>query len=209
MCVVVGMTMTVVVPVAVRVVELLALRLDRRSQGLPGRRAFAHRGVFGTQPVDPGVEPLAGRGGNATELQAGVHLARGLLAGLGLAAVPAPFRAAVTPIASPLEILVLGGTGFLGPLLMGMAMGLVAGYLLEGVSRGQLKPEIAQHAETIAINYAPHYEYLDDFSHGNGLSAFHKDLLDQALDAAAADSEIKALVLTGAGGKAFVAGADI
>jgi len=34
----------------------------------------------------------------------------------------------------------------------------------------------------IAINYAPHYEYIDDFSHGNGLSAFHKDLLDQALD---------------------------
>jgi len=33
--------------------------------------------------------------------------------------------------------------------------------------------------------------------------------LDQALDAVAADSEIKALVLTGAGGKAFVAGADI
>ena len=36
--------------------------------------------------------------------------------------------------------------------------------------------------QTIAINYAPHYEYLDDFSHGNGLSAFHKDLLEQALD---------------------------
>ena len=33
--------------------------------------------------------------------------------------------------------------------------------------------------------------------------------LDQALDAVAADPEIKALVLTGAGGKAFVAGADI
>ena len=34
----------------------------------------------------------------------------------------------------------------------------------------------------IAIDYSPHYEYLDDFSHGNGLSAFHKDLLDRALD---------------------------
>ena len=36
--------------------------------------------------------------------------------------------------------------------------------------------------QTIAINYAPHYDYLDDFSHGNGLSAFHLDLLEQALD---------------------------
>ena len=34
----------------------------------------------------------------------------------------------------------------------------------------------------IAINYDPHYEYVDEFSHANGLSAFHKDLLDQALD---------------------------
>ncbi len=39
-----------------------------------------------------------------------------------------------------------------------------------------------QDPQTIAINYAPHYEYLDDFSHGNGLAAFHKDLLEQALD---------------------------
>jgi Xaa-Pro aminopeptidase len=35
---------------------------------------------------------------------------------------------------------------------------------------------------SIAINYSPHYDYLDDFSHGNGLSAFHLDLLKQALD---------------------------
>jgi len=34
----------------------------------------------------------------------------------------------------------------------------------------------------IAIDYAPHYEYVDEFSHANGLSAFHKDLLEQALD---------------------------
>lgn len=34
----------------------------------------------------------------------------------------------------------------------------------------------------IAINYSPHYEYVDEFSHANGLSAFHKDLLDRALD---------------------------
>ncbi len=36
--------------------------------------------------------------------------------------------------------------------------------------------------QTIAINYAPHYEYVDEFSHANGLSAFHQDLLEQALD---------------------------
>ena len=35
--------------------------------------------------------------------------------------------------------------------------------------------------ETIAIDYDPHYGYVDEFSHANGLSAFHKDLLDQAL----------------------------
>ncbi|MFC1791095.1 M24 family metallopeptidase [Gemmatimonadota bacterium] len=36
--------------------------------------------------------------------------------------------------------------------------------------------------QKIAINYAPHFEYVDEFSHGNGLSAFHKELLEQALD---------------------------
>jgi Xaa-Pro aminopeptidase len=42
---------------------------------------------------------------------------------------------------------------------------------------------IRQHDPAkIAINYAPHHDYLDDFSHGNGLSAFHKDLLERALD---------------------------
>jgi Xaa-Pro aminopeptidase len=36
--------------------------------------------------------------------------------------------------------------------------------------------------QTIAINYAPHYEYVDEFSHANGLSAFHQDMLEKALD---------------------------
>ncbi len=40
----------------------------------------------------------------------------------------------------------------------------------------------ASDPRKIALDYAPHFAYLDDFSHGNGLSAFHKDLLDQALD---------------------------
>ncbi|NNM05258.1 MAG: aminopeptidase P family protein [Gemmatimonadetes bacterium] len=34
----------------------------------------------------------------------------------------------------------------------------------------------------IAINYAPHYEYVDEFAHGNGLSAFHKEMLERSLD---------------------------
>jgi Xaa-Pro aminopeptidase len=38
------------------------------------------------------------------------------------------------------------------------------------------------HPQKIAINYSPHYEYVDEFSHANGLSAFHLDLLEQALD---------------------------
>jgi Xaa-Pro aminopeptidase len=35
----------------------------------------------------------------------------------------------------------------------------------------------------IGINYAEHWDYHDDFSHGLGLSAFHKAKLEQALDA--------------------------
>jgi len=34
----------------------------------------------------------------------------------------------------------------------------------------------------IGINYAEHWDYHDDFSHGLGLSAFHKARLEQALD---------------------------
>ncbi len=34
----------------------------------------------------------------------------------------------------------------------------------------------------IGINYAPHYDYHDAFTHGNGLSAFHKEKLERALD---------------------------
>lgn len=42
---------------------------------------------------------------------------------------------------------------------------------------------IRQHdPKTIGINYAPHFEYHDEFAHGNGLSAFHKAKLEQALD---------------------------
>jgi len=36
--------------------------------------------------------------------------------------------------------------------------------------------------KNIAINYAPHYDYVDEFSHANGLSAFHQDMLERALD---------------------------
>ena len=39
---------------------------------------------------------------------------------------------------------------------------------------------IRQHdPKTIGINYAPHFDYHDDFSHGNGLSAFHKEKLER------------------------------
>jgi len=34
----------------------------------------------------------------------------------------------------------------------------------------------------IGINYAEHWDYHDDFSHGTGLSAFHKAKLEKALD---------------------------
>ncbi|MEM1188419.1 MAG: M24 family metallopeptidase [Pseudomonadota bacterium] len=34
----------------------------------------------------------------------------------------------------------------------------------------------------IALNYSPHYDYVDEFSHANGLSAFHRDMLERALD---------------------------
>jgi len=42
---------------------------------------------------------------------------------------------------------------------------------------------IRQHdPKKIAIDYAPHFDYHDDFSHGNGLTAFHKAKLEAALD---------------------------
>jgi Xaa-Pro aminopeptidase len=42
---------------------------------------------------------------------------------------------------------------------------------------------IRQHdPKTIGINYAPHFDYHDEFAHGNGLSAFHKAKIEQALD---------------------------
>lgn len=68
-----------------------------------------------------------------------------------------------------------------------------AGYMYENIftdrSKGAnhqfttLADYIREHdPRTIGINYAPHYEYVDEFSHANGLSAFHYDLLKQALD---------------------------
>lgn len=42
---------------------------------------------------------------------------------------------------------------------------------------------IAEHdPDVIAVNYSPHYDYVDEFSHANGLSAFHRDMLERALD---------------------------
>lgn len=42
---------------------------------------------------------------------------------------------------------------------------------------------IRQHdPKTIGINYAPHFDHHDEFAHGNGLTAFHKAKLEQALD---------------------------
>jgi Xaa-Pro aminopeptidase len=39
-----------------------------------------------------------------------------------------------------------------------------------------------QDPRNVALNYAPHYDYVDEFSHANGLSAFHKEMLYRALD---------------------------
>ena len=49
--------------------------------------------------------------------------------------------------------------------------------------------------QQIAINYSPHYEYVDEFAHGNGLSAFHKDLLEQALDSKYLDRLVSGEIL--------------
>jgi 2'-hydroxyisoflavone reductase len=70
-----------------------------------------------------------------------------LLAGLGLAAVPAPFRAAVTPSARPLEILVLGGTGFLGPPTVEYA--LARGHRVTLFNRGRTNADLFPELETI------------------------------------------------------------
>jgi Xaa-Pro aminopeptidase len=40
----------------------------------------------------------------------------------------------------------------------------------------------AKDPKVIALDYAPHFDYVDEFSHANGLSAFHKAMLERALD---------------------------
>ncbi|MFC1555673.1 M24 family metallopeptidase, partial [candidate division KSB1 bacterium] len=68
-----------------------------------------------------------------------------------------------------------------------------AGYMYENIFTDRSKGAneqfnvvadyIKEHdPEKIGINYAPHYDYHDDFTHGNGLSAFHKEKLERALD---------------------------
>ena len=74
-------------------------------------------------------------------------LGTALLAGLGLAAIPAPFRAAVTPEARPLDILVLGGTGFLGPPTVEYA--LARGHRVTLFNRGKTNADLFPQLETI------------------------------------------------------------
>ena len=70
-----------------------------------------------------------------------------LLAGLGIAAVPSPFRAAVTRSARPLDILVLGGTGFLGPPTVEYA--LARGHRVTLFNRGKTNTDLFPQLETI------------------------------------------------------------
>jgi 2'-hydroxyisoflavone reductase len=70
-----------------------------------------------------------------------------LLAGLGAAALPAPFRAAVARSVRPLDILVLGGTGFLGPATVEYA--LARGHRLTLFNRGKTNADLFPQLETI------------------------------------------------------------
>jgi len=70
-----------------------------------------------------------------------------LLAGLGVAAAPAPLRAAVERAARPLDILVLGGTGFLGPHTVEYA--LERGHAVTLFNRGKTNADRFPQLETI------------------------------------------------------------
>jgi 2'-hydroxyisoflavone reductase len=70
-----------------------------------------------------------------------------LLAGLGIGLAPAPLRSAVTRAARPLDILVLGGTGFLGPHTVEYA--LARGHTVTLFNRGKTAPDRFPGLETI------------------------------------------------------------
>ncbi|MEJ2384250.1 MAG: NAD-dependent epimerase/dehydratase family protein [Xanthomonadales bacterium] len=70
-----------------------------------------------------------------------------LLAGLGIAATPVPLRAALTPSPRPLDLLILGGTGFLGPATVDHA--LARGHRVTLFNRGKTNADLFPQLETI------------------------------------------------------------
>jgi 2'-hydroxyisoflavone reductase len=95
-----------------------------------------------------------------------------LLAGLGLAATPAPIRAAVARSERPLDLLVLGGTGFLGPATVDYA--LARGHRVTLFNRGRTNAEMYPQLETIIGDRDPDV--------GAGLSGLEGRRWDAVID---------------------------
>ena len=95
-----------------------------------------------------------------------------LLAGLGAAALPTPFRAAVTRSLRPLDILVLGGTGFLGPPTVEYA--LARGHRVTLFNRGRTNADLFAQLETIIGDRDPDV--------GDGLSGLEGRRWDAVID---------------------------
>jgi len=75
------------------------------------------------------------------------------LASAGLSAFPAVLRAAVSPAVRPLKILILGGTGFLGPHTVNYA--LERGHEVTLFNRGKTNNDLFSQLETIIGNRDP------------------------------------------------------
>jgi enoyl-CoA hydratase len=88
------------------------------------------------------------------------------------------------------------------------------------VSAGEIRPSSSQPAVQRRLSFA-NDKILQDTCNGVGTITFNNpakhnamsldmwEALGEAIDALAADPEVRVIVLTGAGGKAFVSGADI
>jgi len=95
-----------------------------------------------------------------------------LLAGLGLAAAPGPLRAAVARSDRSLDLLVLGGTGFLGPHTVEYA--LARGHRVTLFNRGRTNTDLFPQLETIIGDRDPDV--------GAGLSGLEGRRWDAVID---------------------------
>jgi len=96
----------------------------------------------------------------------------GAIAGATLSSLPSLFRAAVAPAERPLKILILGGTGFLGPHTVNYA--LERGHTVTLFNRGKTNSNLFPELETIIGNRDPEID--------QGLSGLENRQWDAVID---------------------------